>query len=794
MEEFYCCQENFEHLFSWRHEISGQDGGVDVSGWAACRWVFSMGPREEEASLNNRLITFYFQPVASSHSLPQQPINNNNNDDDDVTLTYRETDSLYDETLEHSSGATVEVVDLTGSQSESHVPCLEDDLANYSPRTKTCKENQENTAPQVAYGPREAKRLKLLNNDSTCLFSGERCCDPSPQKICPDAVKSTPMQGRLTEVSVNLGVPFAPLEKSGDRVHGDAQGNSITDAPSRYAQGKKDLEEAVEEKRNILHAVYGEEYKSKKGKYDEDEENLIRAAVAAFLKDGPEREYIDTKWGSLRAYCSKYLMPWRNRESIKKKIKYVREQQSTESPSKRREWTSEQKTLLLSLSQNEKYHINKLGHIDWAKVGKDYFPEIDRPCTKLPIVLRNYKQHLKEHSRAYSVKSAHYTEDEDLRLLKSVEEVGKCWDALAASGTFKGRTAASLRQRYSKLIGSYTKTNPVCNKCNTMTASYGYDGEGATTNRLERCNACKEPDMVYLLTSTCTHEGCTAIAWYGLPRDGKRILCSSHYDQTKHVEITRACQRCLKECQQNLADGPVYRRFEGHLCARHYLDENESNLPLETIQCIQRYISSGYSGDNTGRKVKEDMASAWLNNNVSDVFNIRRESLGRWYPFKNNTTGRAYRIDFCFARKENSAHRIAAALEVDEWQHMHYCMLQEARRTRVITHDWLAKDIPFLLIRMNTDHYVLKGTHQEGAFFKKASVQRNESEMNKRMTMVKKNLEKFFARFDRSSTYSENKHAPGYMVKICFDGDSVEQYYQANRETGAWERIKECPF
>eukprot|EP00889_Picochlorum_renovo_P002022 jgi/Picre1/29052/NNA_004446.t1 len=221
--------------------------------------VFSMGPREEEASLNNRLITFYFQPVASSHSLPQQPINNNNNDDDDdVTLTYRETDSLYDETLEHSTGATVEVVDLTGSQSESHVPCLEDDdLANYSPRTETCKENQENTAPQVAYGPGDAKRLKLLNNDSTCLFSGERCCDASPQKICPDAVKSTPMQGRLTEVSVNLGVPFARLEKSGDRVHGDAQGNSITDAPSRYAQGKKDLELVVEEKRNILHAVYG---------------------------------------------------------------------------------------------------------------------------------------------------------------------------------------------------------------------------------------------------------------------------------------------------------------------------------------------------------------------------------------------------------------------------------------------------------------------------------------------------------------------------------------------------------
>eukprot|EP00889_Picochlorum_renovo_P007571 jgi/Picre1/34601/NNA_002069.t1 len=701
-----------------------------------CLQVFSMGWREE-ASKNNRMITFYYQPVASSHSLRQQPINNNNNnndDDGDVTLTYRETDSLYDETLEHSTGATVEAVDLTGSQSESHVPCLEDDendLANYSPRTETRKENQENTAPQVAYGPREAKRLKLLNNNSTCLFSDEQCCDASPQRICPDAVKSTPMQGRLTEVPVKLRVPFVPLENSGDRVHGEAKGNSITDAPSRYAQGKKDLEEAVEEKRNILHAVYGEKYKSKKGKYDEEEENLISAAVAAYLKDGPEREYIDRKWG----VCE---------------------------------------------------HIA----VNWAKVGKDYFPEIDRPCTKLPMVLRNCKRHLKEHSRAYSVKSAHYTEEEDLRLLKSVEEVGKCWDSLAASGKFKGRTAASLRQRYSKLTGNPTTTNPICNKCNTMTASYGYEGEGTIRSRLERCNACKEPDMVYLLRSTCKHEGCTAIAWYGLPRDGEKILCSAHYDQTKHVEISRACKLCLKDCRQNLADGPVYRRFHEHLCARHYLCENESSLDQATVERIQRYISQ----DNTGRKVKEDTANAWLNNNVSDVFNIRRESLGRWYPFNNNITDRAYRIDFCFARKENSAHRIAAALEVDEWQHMHYCMLQEARRTRVITHDWLAKNIPFLWIRMNPDHYVLKGTHQEGAFFKKASVQRNESEMNKRMTMVKKNLEKFFARFDRSSTYSENKHAPGYMVKICFDGDSVEQYYQANRETGAWERIQECPF
>eukprot|EP00889_Picochlorum_renovo_P002021 jgi/Picre1/29051/NNA_004445.t1 len=275
--------------------------------------------------------------------------------------------------------------------------------------------------------------------------------------------------------------------------------------------------------------------------------------------------------GGLRAYCSKYLMPWRNRESIKKKIKYVREQQSKESPSEQRRWTTEEKTLILSLSQNEKYHLNKLGHVDWAKVGKEYFPGIDKPCKILANVLARIKQRLKEHSRASSVKSTHYAEEEDIGLLKSVEEVGKCWDSLAASGKFKGRTAASLRQRYSKLTGNSTKSDPVCNKCNQLRASYGYDGEGTTTSRLERCNACKEPDMVYLLTSTCTHEGCTAIAWYGLPRDGKRILCSAHYDQTEHVEITRACQRCLKECQQNLADGPVYRRFEGHLCAQHYL-------------------------------------------------------------------------------------------------------------------------------------------------------------------------------------------------------------------------------
>ncbi|KAI8105018.1 hypothetical protein M9435_000191 [Picochlorum sp. BPE23] len=757
-----------------------------------CLQVFSMGPREEEASLNNRLITFYFQPVAS-HSLRQQTIinNNNNDDDDDVTLTYRETDSLYDETLEHSTGATVEVVDLTGSQSESHVPCLEDDLANYSPRTETCKENQENTAPQVAYGPGDAKRLKLLNNNSTCLFSDERCCDASPQKICPDAVKSTPMQGRLTEVPVKLGVPFAPLENSGDRVHGEAKGNSIMDAPSRFAQGKKDLELVVEKKRSILRAVYGEEYKSKKGKYDEEEENLISAAVAAYLKDGPEREYIDTKWGGLRAYCSKYLMPWRTYEFLRKKVDYVRERQSTESPSEQRDWTSEQKTLLLSLSQKKEYHINTLGHIDWAKVGKDYFPEIDKPGKVLPSVLRHLKQHLREHSRASSVKSTHYTEEEDNLLLNEAKENEKKWVLLAASGKFPGRTANSLRKRYDILVkGKRKETKPICNKCKQIRASYGYDGEGTTTSRLERCNACKEPDMVYLLTPICKHEGCTAFAWYGLPRDGKRILCSAHYDQTEHVEITRACQRCLKECQQNLANGPVYRRFHEHLCARHYLCENESSLDQATAERIQRYISQ----DNTGRKVKEDAANAWLNNNVSDVFNIRRESLGRWYPFNNNITDRAYRIDFCFARKENSAHRVAAALEVDEWQHVYYCMLQEARRTRVITHDWLAKNIPFLLIRVNPDHYVLKGTHQEGAFFKKASVQRNESEMNKRMTMVKMNLEKFFARFDRSTIYSESKHAPGYMVKICFDGDSVEQYYQANRETGAWERIQECPF
>ena len=191
----------------------------------------------EEASENNRLITFYYQPVAS-HSLPQQqqqpPPNNNNNDDnddDDVTLTYRETDSLYGETLEHSTGATVEVVDLTSSQSEPHVQrgsgCVdntEGGLAGYSPSTETQKENQENTAPHMAltteedvYGPREAKRLKLLNNQ-TFLFSNESRCDASPTRACPDVVKSNPMKGRLAQVSVNLGVPFAPLENSGTPV------------------------------------------------------------------------------------------------------------------------------------------------------------------------------------------------------------------------------------------------------------------------------------------------------------------------------------------------------------------------------------------------------------------------------------------------------------------------------------------------------------------------------------------------------------------------------------------------